>query len=267
MIAAGIDVGSSATKAVLLQDGLMVAYHIAATGAESVGAATATMEAALAKAGVAWGDVGYTVATGYGRVLVPFAQETVTELSCHARGAAHLVPTARTILDMGGQDCKAIRCDEAGRLRKFVMNDKCAAGTGRFLELMAAVLGLPLDDIGAEALAAERAVKINSTCAVFAKSEVAQLMRRGEARAEVLAGLHQSIVNRTFNLVRRVGLEADFVMTGGIAKNIGMVRLLEAKAGMTARIPPEPQIVGALGAALFAQDRLHGKGSEGGSGQ
>lgn len=261
MVCAGIDVGSSTTKVVLLADGAIASHSLIPTGASSAGSAQTALDIALEKAGLSFVAIDSIVATGYGRVLVPFSHEVVTELSCHARGAHYIFPSARTILDMGGQDCKAIRCDAAGRLMGFAMNDKCAAGTGRFLEVMSQVIEIPLERMGEESLLAQQAVKINSTCAVFAKTEVASLLRRGADMREVLAGLNRAIALRTFTLVRHVHLEPDFVITGGIAKNMGVVKALEERARLTALIPPEPQIVGALGAALFARDRIDGDGA------
>lgn len=257
MIVAGIDIGSSSSKVVILKDESILSYSVIPTGAESANSAQMAMESALEKAGgMAMDSIGYVIATGYGRIIVPFADEDITELSCHARGAKWLFPSIKTILDMGGQDCKAIKCDEQGRLMNFVMNDKCAAGTGRFLEVLSEVLSLPLSSIGGLSLQATKEVKINSTCAVFAKSEVSALVREGKDKSDILAGLHAAIVNRVFVLLRRVGIEKDFAITGGIAKNIGVVKKLEQKAGVTALIPEEPQIIGALGAALYARDRL-----------
>jgi benzoyl-CoA reductase subunit A len=200
--------------------------------------------------------VGYTIATGYGRVIVPFADETITELSCHARGAQWLFPSARTILDMGGQDCKAIRCDGRGILVNFAMNDKCAAGTGRFLELIAEVMGLPISQLGPLSLQADGEAPINNTCAVFAKSEVAGLISKGADRRQILAGLNTALASRIYTLLRKVGIEKDLVISGGIAKNPGIVKNVEERVGLKALLPEEPQIVGALGAALFAQDKL-----------
>jgi len=254
-IVAGVDIGASTSKAVLLEDTHILGYSIIATGAESANSARQALDVALNQANLSMAQIGYMVATGYGRVIVPFAQETVTELTCHARGANWLFPSARTIVDMGGQDCKAIRCDEAGQLQNFMMNDKCAAGTGRFLELMARVLGLSLDELGELSLEYRAEVKINSTCAVFAKSEVTALVREGRDRRDVLAGLHSAIAARVYNLLRGVGIEPDLVITGGIGKNIGVVRRIEERVGLKALLPEEPQIVGALGAALFARDR------------
>jgi len=255
VIVAGVDIGASTSKTVLLEDTHILSYSIIATGGESANSARQALDEALIRAKLSLAEIGYIVATGYGRVIVPFSQETVTELSCHARGANWLFPSARTILDMGGQDCKAIRCDEMGRLQNFMMNDKCAAGTGRFLELMARVLGLSLDKLGELSLEARAEVKINSTCAVFAKSEVTSLIREGKDRRDVLAGLHSAIAARVYNLLRGVGIEPDLVISGGIGKNIGVVRKIEERVGLKALLPEEPQIVGALGAALFARDR------------
>lgn len=257
MITAGVDIGSTTSKAVILQDGRILSYSLISTGADSPGSARKAVDLALEKTGgLGREDLQFTVATGYGRGIASLAGETVTEISCHARGANWLFPGARTILDMGGQDCKAIRCDGSGKLLNFAMNDKCAAGTGRFLEVMVRVMDLPLESMGELSLKAWEDVKIDSICAVFAKSEVTALLRRGIDKASVLGGLHSAISSRVHNLLRRVGVEPEFVITGGIAKNIGVVKRMEEKVGLKALIPGEPQIVGALGAALFACDRL-----------
>lgn len=254
---AGIDIGASTSKAVILEDSQILSYSIIPTGAESIGSAQRAMDEALKGTnGLSLEDIGWIIATGYGRVIVPFANETVTELSCHARGANWLFPSVRTVLDMGGQDCKAVRCGEGGKLLNFVMNDKCAAGTGRFLEVMASVMELPLERLGELSLEATEEVKINNTCTVFAKSEVASLLREGRDKRDILAGLHTAITTRVYTLLRRVGIEKDFVITGGIAKNIGVVQRVEERVGLHALLPEEPQIVGALGAALFARDKI-----------
>lgn len=257
MITAGIDIGSSTSKAAILEDNQILSYSIIPTGAESADSAQRAMDEALRETNhLSLEDIGWVIATGYGRVIVPFANETVTEISCHARGANWLFPSVRTVLDMGGQDCKAIRCGTRGKLLNFVMNDKCAAGTGRFLEVMAKVMELPLEDIGKLSLQAREEIRINSTCTVFGKSEVASLIRQGRDKQDILAGLHAAILNRVYTLLRKVGIEPDFAITGGIAKNIGVVQRLEERAGLNALLPEEPQIVGALGAALFAQEKL-----------
>jgi len=260
MITAGIDIGSSTAKAVILQDNRIIAYSILPTGADSAGAAQKALDTALLNASdISRASLQGIVGTGYGRLIIPFASETVTEISCHARGANWLFPTVRTVVDMGGQDCKAIRCDGAGKLVNFAMNDKCAAGTGRFLELMARVVNVPLEELGGLSLQAKSAIRINSTCAVFGRSEVTALLRQGKDRAAVIAGLHAAVAARVYTLLRRVGVQPDFAITGGIARNMGVVRRLEEMAGIKALLPEEPQIVGALGAALFAQDRIRNK--------
>jgi predicted CoA-substrate-specific enzyme activase len=263
MIFGGVDIGSLSADAVIMADGRIIAYSVLPTGGDSTGSAYHAMEAALEKTSFMLEEIAYTVSTGYGRVNVPFARENVTEISCHALGAHWLVPSTRTILDMGGQDCKAIRCDEQGRVVDFAMNEKCAAGTGRYLEIIADVLEMHLDEIGPRSLEATQDIGISSTCAVFARSEVLSLVRKGIPKNDVLGGVHEAIVRRVHSLLMRVGIERDFVITGGIAKNIGVVRRLERKMGLEAKISAEPQIVGALGAALFAAKRFYSVGRNG----
>lgn len=255
MFVAGIDIGSASSKAAILEDGRLAASHLIETGPESRGAAEEVMAGALSKGSLHMDDLKYILATGYGRVNVPFAQEVITEIACHAKGVNALFPKARTVLDMGGQDCKAIRIDAAGNHVSFAMNDKCAAGTGRFLEIMAALIKVPLSEIGPLSLEAAEDTKISNVCTVFARSEVARHLRRGAAKANILGGLHAATADRVFGLLKRVGIEADFVISGGIAKNIGVVKRVEAKAGLPAHISEEPQLIGALGAAFFAQER------------
>jgi len=257
MITAGVDVGSLTGKALILKDSEIASWSLLPTGADSTVAAGKAIDAALEKAQLSLSNIDYVVSTGYGRQIVPFAQRNITEISCHARGAHWLFPQARTILDMGGQDCKAIRCDDAGKVTNFVMNDKCAAGAGRSMEVMAELLQLPLDELGGlslEIVAAE--VPISSTCVVFAKSEALSHLRRGKHRNDILAGVCEALATRVHSLLNRVGIESEFVISGGIAKNIGIVKRLTDKTGLTPRIADEPQIVGALGAALFAEEIL-----------
>lgn len=257
MITAGVDIGSLTAEAVILKDGEMLSYSLIPTGYDSAKTAQRAMDEALAGAGLGLRDIEFVVATGYGRVIVPFAHKCITEISCHAKGAHWLFPGARAILDMGGQDCKAIRCDAFGKVTNFVMNDKCAAGCGRSMEVMAELLGISLEDIGWRSLeTVNGSVPISSVCVVFAKTEVMGLLRRGVHKHDVLAGYCDALAKRIHTLLQRVGVEEEFVITGGIAKNIGVVRRLEAKLGLKARISPEPQIVGALGAALFAEGAL-----------
>lgn len=260
MTVAGIDIGSRAAKAVIMQNGDIVSSVICDTGPESVKTSRMTIEAALEGTELRLDDIDYTVATGYGRVLVPFANENISEISCHARGITWYFPSVRTILDMGGQDCKAISCDGDGRVVNFVMNDKCAGGTGRFLEMIAEVLGTPLEDIGDLSLASDRAIPFNTVCAVFARSDALAYLKKGAAKSDILAGLHDAIATRSVQLLKRVGITKDFSITGGIAKNRGMVAKLREKVGLEPVLCDDPQLVGALGAALFAAERRDGAG-------
>jgi predicted CoA-substrate-specific enzyme activase len=251
---AGIDIGSLSAEAVLLNRTGVLAHSILPTGADSAKVARRVLDSALAQAGTRFEDIERVVATGYGRVVVPFANRHITELSCHTRGAHHLFAGVRTVLDIGGQDCKMLRCDGEGKLIHFVMNDRCAAGTGRYLEMVSRVLGTPLEDMGALSLEATNPVKISSRCVVFAKSEVLSLNRKGAAKADILAGVHEAIADRVMAIVGQIGVQNDFVMTGGVAKNIGVVRAIEKKTGSVIHLPEEPQIIGALGAAAFAAE-------------
>ena len=196
----------------------------------------------------------YIVATGYGRVIVPFANDNISEISCHARGGHATFPSVRTVLDMGGQDCKAIRCDESGRIVDFAMNDKCAGGTGRFFEIIADVLKISLKDVGPLSLKANGGIPFNTRCAIFAKSNAMALLRKDVEKKEILAGLHDAVSRRVITLLKKVQIVPELAITGGIAKNSGLVKSLERKLNMRLLIPDEPQIIGALGAALFAQD-------------
>jgi predicted CoA-substrate-specific enzyme activase len=263
VIVAGIDIGSRAAKAVVMNDGAIVSSVIRDTGPESVKTSQTAMADVLEGAGLTLEDIDYVVATGYGRVLVPFANENISEISCHARGINWYFPSVRTILDMGGQDCKAIRCDGSGTVTDFAMNDKCAGGTGRFLEMIAEVLNTSLEEIGDLSLSSGNAIPFNTVCAVFAKSEAITHFRKGVAKSDILAGLHEAIAVRSHNLLKRVRIEEDFTITGGISKNSGMVAKLREKVGMEPLLCEDPQIVGALGAALFAAERC---GKNGGTG-
>lgn len=262
MIVAGIDIGSRAAKAVLMEDGRIVSSVIGDTLAESVKTSETAMASLLEGTGLSIADIQYIVATGYGRVLVPFAHENISEISCHARGINWYFPSVRTILDMGGQDNKAIKCDGRGRVTNFVMNDKCAGGTGRFLEMIAEVLGVSLEESGELALGSKNPVRFNTVCAVFAKTDAMNYRRQGVNKSDILGGLDEAISQRSLNLLKRVGIEPDFAISGGIAKNKGMVTKLRQKVELEPRLCDDPQIVGALGAALFAAERLRGETRE-----
>jgi len=258
MIVAGIDIGSRAAKAVILKDGSILSSVIRDTGPESVKTSYMVIEEVLKGTGLSLDDIEYTVATGYGRVLVPFANENISEISCHAKGINWYFPSVKTILDMGGQDCKAINCDGRGLVTNFVMNDKCAGGTGRFLEMIADVLNIPLEGIGDLSLESQGAIPFNTICAVFAKSEAIVHLRNGVAKRDILAGLHEAIAVRSYNLLKRISIEKEFSITGGISKNRGMVAKLKEKLGLEPLLCEDPQLVGALGAALFAEERSGG---------
>jgi len=259
MIVAGIDIGSRAAKAVVLKDDSIVSSVIRDTGPESVKTSRMVMEEVLKGTGLSLDDIRYTVATGYGRVLVPFANENISEISCHAKGINWYFPSVRTILDMGGQDCKAINCDDKGHVTNFVMNDKCAGGTGRFLEMIAEVLNVPLEEIGDLSLKSDNPIPFNTVCAVFAKSDAISYLRKGAAKSDILAGLHEAIATRSLNLLKRISIEKDFSITGGISKNRGMVKKLRDKVGLEPLLCDDPQLAGALGAALFARERYLGE--------
>jgi len=262
MLFAGIDIGSRAAKAVIMRDNEILSTAIRDTGPESVKTSQALIRDVLEGTGQSLEDIDYTVATGYGRVLVPFANENISEISCHARGITWYFPTVRTILDMGGQDCKAIRCDSNGVVTDFVMNDKCAGGTGRFLEMIADVLNTPLEDIGDLSLESRNTIPFNTICAVFAKSDAIQYLRQGVPKCDILDGLHDAIAVRSHNLLKRVKVEKDFTITGGISKNKGMVSKLREKVGLDPLLCEDPQLIGALGAALFAAEKYHGSVSK-----
>lgn len=253
-IACGIDVGSVSSEAVILADGEMFAHGSARTGAGSEVSARTALEFALEGTGAGLDDMSYIVGTGYGRINIPFANRAITEIACHARGANYIYGPVRTLLDMGGQDCKTIRCDDAGKVKAFLMNDKCAAGTGRGMEVLAELLHVPIGEIGLRSLKIDRdPPSISSICVVFAKTEAAGLLDEGWTVNEVLAAYCSAMADRVVVLLRRLGVEADFAITGGIAKNIGVVKRIEKRIGLEALTPKhDPQIAGALGAALFA---------------
>ncbi len=251
MITAGIDIGSLTAKCALMRDGELIAYKIIKVSPDLEETARRVFQETLKAAGIKEEEVEKIIATGYGRNKVEFADKRVTEISCHAKGALYFIPTTRTVVDIGGQDSKVIAI-ENGKVAEFVMNDKCAAGTGRFLEVMAAALNLKVEELGEVAEKAKRATKISSTCTVFAESEVISHLASGERVEDIVAGIHEAIASRIAAMARRVKIEPDIVLTGGVAKNRAMKKALEKEFGMEIKTPPEPQIVGAVGAALFA---------------
>ena len=254
MIVAGMDIGSITAETVLLQDENILAAVILPTGANSRTAAERSLRAALDQAHLSREALSKIVTTGYGRASFPLATKMVTEITCHARGAFFVHPQTRTVIDIGGQDSKVIRLDGQGRNVDFQMNDKCAAGTGRFLEVMAHALEVRLEDLGQLSRSAQRTIKISSTCTVFAESEVVSLIADNQPKEVIIRGLHDSIADRIMGMVQRVGIEAEVTLTGGVAKNDGVVQALEERLKIKLFIPPEPQTIGALGAALIARD-------------
>lgn len=254
MITVGIDVGSTSGEAVILDGDVVRAYSIVETGYNSRQAGQMALERALASAHLERNQIGPIVATGYGRVAIDFAARQVTEISCYAHGMHFVDSRVRTVIDIGGQDSKVISVSPKGKPIDFQMNDKCAAGTGRFLEVMARVLQLELEDLGALSERSRHEAAISSMCTVFAESEVITLVAQGLAREDIVAGLHRAIAKRVGAMVKRVGILPPIAFAGGVAKNSGVRRALESELGEVLRIPDEPQIIGALGAALIARD-------------
>jgi len=255
MIAAGIDIGSTACKAVIINEGKIAGYAIGPATTNPAKNANDIYEQAMANAGLSGKAAAYVVGTGYGRAKVSFANENVSELTCHGRGSAFVNPAVRTVLDIGGQDTKSIRIDEEGFLVDYAMNDKCAAGTGRFLEAMARTLGLSLTQMEEHSAKASRSAVITSMCSVFAESEVINLINDGVEIGQIVRGLHEAMVGRVAALARRVGVEEELIVTGGVAKSRSVLNALAAKIGVTPMTLPDnidPQIIGALGAAVCA---------------
>ncbi len=252
----GVDIGAVSAKALLIQENIIIAYEVLDTGPNIGKIADKVVKKVLDKASVDFNDLKGIVATGYGRIAVPFADKRITEITCHARGVHDLIPEVRTIIDIGGQDSKGMRVDDAGNVVDFVMNDKCAAGTGRFLEVMASALELKVDDLGLISLESENPCQISNVCTVFAESEVISLRAEGKSREDIIAGIHKSIACRIGAMMSQIGKEEPVVLTGGVAKNKGVVKALESELKISIRIPENPQITGALGAALIAANDI-----------
>ena len=256
----GIDSGSTSTNAVIMDfNEKLINYSVVNTGANALKGAEEAKRLVLEKASLYESDIAYTIATGYGRVSLSFADNTVTEITCHGKGSHYLNGDVRTIIDIGGQDSKAIRLNENGDVIDFAMNDKCAAGTGRFLDSMSKTLEIPLSDMGNRSLEYKNKVSITSMCTVFAESEVVSLVAKNIPLPDILNGINTSISTRVVSLVDRIGRRSGFMMTGGVAKNCGVVKTLEEKLKEKIYIPEEPQIVGALGAALIALGTVNKK--------
>jgi bzd-type benzoyl-CoA reductase Q subunit len=259
-LVAGIDVGSVSSQAVVLADDKIYCYCNMRTGSNSPDSAHNALNGALSETDIKQDDIQFIVGTGYGRVNIPMAKKAITEIACHARGANYMGgPSIRTILDMGGQDLKGIHCDERGKVTQFLMNDKCAAGTGRGMEVMAELLQIPIVDVGDMSLdVQEEPPPVSSTCVIFAKSEAIGLLRSGWTKNMVLAAYCSAMAHRVVGLLERIGIEKDFTITGGISKNIGVTSRILKELGGIESVPlkPDAQIAGGLGASLFARDLL-----------
>jgi len=252
MYFAGVDIGSTMTKVVIF-DEVVLASVIGPTGAEHRRLANKVMEEALERANLSFDELSYIVATGYGRINVPFADKQITEITCHAKGVLSLFPAVRIVIDIGGQDAKGIKISN-GKVVDFVMNDKCAAGTGRFLEVIAETLGLKLDEMGQISLESKNKVKISSTCTVFAEQEVVSRIAEGVALEDILAGLHDAIASRVYRMAEKLKIGPEVVLTGGVAKNIGVLRAMEGYVGFPILVPEEPLLTGAIGAAILGKE-------------
>jgi len=252
MITAGIDIGSITTKAAVMAEGKILGTRVIFTGYNAEQAGAKVYEELRTELGIGKSDVGRVVSTGYGRNSIKFMDKAMTEIICHGAGAHYLNPRVRSVIDIGGQDSKAIIIDEKGKVKNFAMNDKCAAGTGRFLEVMARALEVDLDGFGALSLRAGDPSRISSLCTVFAESEVISLISKGEKRENIIAGIHESIAARIAAMTNRLRIAPLVVMTGGVAKNIGVVKALEKKIGMAVEVSEYAQVNGAIGAAFLA---------------
>lgn len=265
MLTVGIDVGSISTKVVLLAEN-KISHLIRPTGWSPRQVGQESYQEILEREGYSQNQVGYIVGTGYGRISLPFAHKVVTEITCHGRGASFLQPRTQLVIDVGGQDSKVIRIDRQGKVQNFIMNDKCAAGTGRFLQVMAATLGLEVSELGElgklgelrnlEGKEEESPLVINSMCTVFAESEVIGLLAQGVDKASIVAALHCSIAKRVAAMAKRVGVDGPVTFTGGVARNEGIRKNLEQELSVPVIVPPECQLAGALGAALIGQEIL-----------
>ena len=256
MLVAGCDVGSLTAEAVIMENGKILGSEIIRVRPKAEQSARDVMDRVLSKLDLKYDDLAYTIATGYGRETIPFANGNISEISCHGRGANFLIPEIRTVIDVGGQDCKAIRVDGQGNLEDFVMNDKCAAGTGRSLELNSEALGVDVSELGSLSLESTENITITNQCSIFTELEIMHLLMEDKSVADIAAGINEAMARRVKMLVGKVGIKNEIGMTGGVSKNIGVVKSLEQTLGAKfVEFPEDPQIIGALGAALFAADR------------
>jgi predicted CoA-substrate-specific enzyme activase len=251
----GIDIGSAFSKAVVCADGVIKGYAVAPSGGNYRETAEGIRAEALGRIGLTPGDLSFTVATGYGSAAVEFSNQTVTDISCQAKGIHRLFPNVRTVIDIGGQFSKVIKVDEDGRATNFILNEKCAAGSGKFLQVIARLLHMEISDIGPFSLKSQKPVEFNTGCAVFAESEAVSRIAEGALMEDILAGVHKAMASKIVNLVERTGPVGICVVTGGGAKDIGLVKAIESELGIILLVPEEPQIIAAHGAALLAAER------------
>ncbi|MDR2075378.1 MAG: acyl-CoA dehydratase activase [Desulfovibrio sp.] len=256
MYTLGIDIGSASSKAVILEDGQKTVAAAAVQSGTGTSGPGRVLEEVFALSGLSREDMDRVIATGYGRFSVQEADRQISEITCHGKGIFFVCPSARTIIDIGGQDAKAISLDEDGNIEKFFMNDKCAAGTGRFLEVMSRVLEVELNEMGAHHFKSENPARVSSTCAVFAESEVISLLSMGALKDDIIAGVHRSVASKSCALAYRADVKDDVVMCGGVARNAGVVDAIEKELGCRITVAPAPQLTGALGAALIAFEDL-----------
>ena len=256
MYTMGIDVGSASSKAVILRDRREVVAALAVQAGTGSSGPGRVLEAIAAESGLTTKDMSFILATGYGRAALPMADKQMSEITCHAKGVFFEEPAARTIIDIGGQDVKAIALDDRGGIRQFYMNDKCAAGTGRFLEVMSRVLEVPLEEMGQYHFRSKTPAQVSSTCTVFAESEVISLLSRGTAKEDIIAGVHFSVAAKACALAQRVGVRREVVLCGGAAKNGGVADAIEKELGAPLVVAQNPQLTGALGAALLAYEEM-----------
>jgi len=257
MIVAGCDVGSLTAKAVIMRGDEILAARVMRAKSHPEESANEIMDQALERAGLVMEEISYCVGTGYGRASIPFARSVESEIACHGKGAQWQMPSVRMVIDIGGQDAKAIRLDDQANVIRYVYNDKCASGTGRFLEVMADALNIDLNNMGEVSLSSQNPISISNQCVIFAETEIVSLVNEGRDIADIINGLHHALAHRVAALAKGIELQDDIVMTGGVAKNKGMFAALEKALGKKIKdLDRDPQINGALGAAIFAAERL-----------
>lgn len=257
MIIAGCDIGSLTAKAVIMENSKILSQAVMRAKTRPADSAEEVMQMALDKANLTMEDIGYVVGTGYGREQIPFVDQVESEISCHAKGAWHIMPSVRMVIDIGGQDAKATRMDDNGNVARYIYNDKCASGTGRFLEVMADALEVPLEELGSRAAKSTEKLSISNQCVIFAETEVISLVNEGKEIADILNALHHSLAGRVASLAKSIEVAEDVVMTGGVAKNSGVFNALSKILNVEIKSLEgmDPQIMGALGAALYALEK------------